>query len=126
MTQENNGNGKLTPEQREKLRKLQEDDRKNSKYIALGPNEELNVQFNPDKISASERNFKGNKTPTFIHMVTIPEWGNDVKPLEKEFSLSPTWARDVRRQMLETGNTYFKVRREGSSADQTKYIFTPL
>jgi hypothetical protein len=58
-------------------------------------------------------------------MVTIPEWGN-VTPLEKEFQLSPKWARDLRKQMIVTGRIVFRAKREGSTAFDTKYVFMPV
>jgi hypothetical protein len=95
---ENNGSdnkeGKLTEEQRKKLRKIRDLDRMTSKYISLSAGEELDILFNLDKISEAERTFKGGKSKTFIHMVKVPKW-NGAKPEEKEFSLAPTFARSI-------------------------------
>jgi hypothetical protein len=123
----NNGNngGKLSDEQREKLRKIRELDRMTSKYISLSGGEDLDILFDLNKITEAERTFRGGKSKTFIHMVKVPKW-NGAKPEEKEFSLAPTFARDLWKKIEETGKLYFNVKREGSSADETKYIFTPL
>jgi hypothetical protein len=128
---ENNGSnneketGKLTEEQRKKLRKIRDLDRMTSKYISLTDGEELDILFDLDKITEAERTFKGGKSKTFVHMVKVPKW-NGAKPEEKEFSLAPTFARDLWKKVEETGKLYFNVRREGSTADQTKYHFTAL
>jgi hypothetical protein len=121
----NNGEGKLSDEQREKLRKIRERDRMTSKYISLSAGEELDVLFDLDKITEAERTFRGGKSKTFIHMVKVPKW-NGAKPEEKEFSLAPTFARELWKKVEETGKLYFNVRREGATADQTRYHFTAL
>jgi hypothetical protein len=120
----NNGKG-LSDEQKEKLRKIREMDRMTSKYVSLTNGEDLDMLFDLNKITETERTFRGGKSKTFIHMVTIPKW-NGAKPKEKEFSLAPTFARDLWKRIEETGKLYFNVRREGASADETKYHFTPL
>ena len=110
----------------EELRVLKEQelaDRKRSKWVSLQPQEELDIQFDIHKITDSERTFKGNTTPTKKYVVKIPNW-NETQ--EYELQLSLTWARNLRKKMIETGKTFFRVRREGSSATDTRYTFDPI
>ena len=97
-------------------------DRKRSKWVSVQP-QELDIQFDIHKITDSERTFRGNTTPSKKHVVKIPNWS---ETQEYELQLSLTWARNLRKKMIETGKTFFRVRREGSSATDTKYTFDPI
>jgi hypothetical protein len=121
----NNGfESKLTPEQREKLRKIQEEDRKTSKYVALATGENLDILFDLSRISKGEREFKGNKTKVFTHMVKVPAW-NGANPEEKEFRLSPKFARKLWNTISTSGRLLINVSRTGATANDTDYTFTP-
>jgi hypothetical protein len=98
-------------------------DRKRSKWVSLQPQEELDIQFDIHKITDSERTFRGNTSPVKRYVVKIPNWS---ETQEYELQLSLTWARNLRKKMIETGKTFFRVRREGSSATDTKYTFDPI
>ena|SRR5215216_318759 len=98
-------------------------DRKRSKWVSLQSPEELDMQFDIHKITDGERTFRGNTTPVKKYMVQVPAWSTTQ---EYELQLSLTWARDLRRKMIETGKTFFRVKREGSSATDTKYTFEPI
>lgn len=98
-------------------------DRKRSKWVSLQSQEELDIQFDIHKMADDVRTFRGNTTPVKKYMVKIPAW-SDIQ--EYEFQLSLTWARDLRRKMIESGKTFFRVKREGSSATDTRYTFEPL
>jgi hypothetical protein len=110
----------------EELKVLKEQelaDRKRSKWVSVQPLEELDIQFDIHKITDSERTFKGNTTPSKKHLVRIPNWS---ETQEYELQLAPTWARNLRKEMIKTGKTFFRVRREGNSATDTKYTFDPI
>jgi hypothetical protein len=98
-------------------------DRKRSKWVNVQPQEELDIQFDIRQITDSERTYKGKTTPVKKHMVKIPSWS---ETQEYELPLALTWARILRKKMIETGKTFFKVRREGSSSGDTKYTFEPI
>ena len=110
----------------EELRILKEQelaDRKRSKWVSLQPQEELDIQFDVRKITDSERTFKGKTTPAKKHVVRIPSWS---ETQEYELQLAETWAKNLRRKMIETGKTFIRVRRDGSSSGDTKYTFEPI
>ena len=56
-------------------------------------------------------------------IVKILNWS---ETQEYELQLALTWAKNLRKKMIGTGKTFFRVRREGSSATDTKYTFDPI
>src|SRR5919109_3646230 len=99
----------MNTEELEILKEQELADRKRSKWVNLQAGEELEMKFDIHKISDGERTFRGNTTPVKKYVVKIPKWSSTQ---EYEFQLSLTWARDLRKKMIETGKMFFRVRRE--------------
>jgi hypothetical protein len=98
-------------------------DRKQSKWAYLQPEEELDILFDIHKITDGVRTYMGKTSPVKNHVVKIFTWS---ETQEYTLPLAETWARKLRRKMIETGKTFFKVKREGSTGQDTKYTFTPI
>lgn len=109
----------------EELKLLKEQalaDRKNSKWVNLQPEEELDILFDIHQITDGTRTYMGNTTPVKNHVVKIPAW-NETR--EYTLPLALRWARKARNKMIQTGKTFFRVKRHSTGQDTT-YTFEPI
>ena len=93
-------------------------------FIKFEDGDEKILYIDPGKmeIIANKWDVKKHQIKFMAVELTTPEQQSN--PKEKEWTVSPTLAGELKEYLVE-GKTLFKIKRKGKAANDTKYTITP-